>query len=748
MIILVDFENTHVSGLDGYEYLNDTDTLVMYYSDENSAVTQGMVDDLKKHNVHVSLVKLLKQHSNALDMYIASTTGMFLETGEKICIVSKDKGYAAVRDFWHSLRGAEILLGETIKECFLNSEKIDDERIKLCKERAQKATLVDSFATMNTIPTKPTLSRANQRRKSRNINFTLVSEPASLIPNPLMMETPADQLAKQMQSMTETQSKDATVIVDAQDTQSAQTSRETKGEQAAQSSHESRNTRGSRGTQVAQTKNDSDNNQKSGNGRSGNDSNRANGKNQSDRSSKANGNNARANGDAGRNDDSRSGETGVRDIRRGRNSRSDTQTRNHAKSDVASESMSHGGYDGIGKVNEASRLENLKRAESQEDKKSIIKSEPEKTAIIPHKEPKTALAKSEPKFDPNRVQFVYDPVSHSMKKVGIDSGSDKSGTRDARPAKSSAYPASNKGDDTSEVSLSDVSLSDATVTEKPQDADTALEKSQDTATAAEVVTKVSDATIPNDDNAEVKTSDNAVAEAKTDSTEVETKDAATAESETSGEPKKTTRKTAAKKAGRTRKTAAKKSTSAKAKSSAAETSAKADAPDVDASKAENADETKTLAEGTKETSTTTRKKVGRPRKTAAKSKTRKAAKESNDDKATAESKTEKDVKDATAEKADTKAQAATAVTDSPESAAAKFGATANTLHTYYVRLMKAYGKEQGRILYDASKKMVQEDIKKRKAADKTTEKAADKVAENVADNTVEAVSEQVPEETT
>lgn len=111
MIILVDFENTHGSGFEGYEYLNDTDTVVVYYSDDNSAVKRGMVDDLKDRNVNVRMVKLLKQHSNALDMYIASTTGMFLDTGEKICIVSKDKGYAAVRDFWHSLRGAEILLG-------------------------------------------------------------------------------------------------------------------------------------------------------------------------------------------------------------------------------------------------------------------------------------------------------------------------------------------------------------------------------------------------------------------------------------------------------------------------------------------------------------------------------------------------------------------------------------------------------------------------------------------------------------
>lgn len=187
MIILIDFENTHASGFQGVEYLNEQDTLVVYYSDENSAVNKGVVDDLKAKNVHVRMVKLLKQHSNALDMYIASTTGMFLDTGEKICIVSKDKGYAAVRDFWHSLRGAEILLGETIEECFLHSIANDDERIRRAKERSQKALLTEAFETMNNIPTKPTLSRNRFWRRGRQVNYDLSSHlsPVEILPNPL-----------------------------------------------------------------------------------------------------------------------------------------------------------------------------------------------------------------------------------------------------------------------------------------------------------------------------------------------------------------------------------------------------------------------------------------------------------------------------------------------------------------------------------------------------------------------------------
>ena len=190
MIFLVDFENTHASGFDGYHYLTEQDTLVVYYSDENSALQKGVAEDLKEKAVHVRMVKLLKQHSNALDMYIASTTGMFLDTGEKICIVSKDKGYAAVRDFWHSLRGAEILLGETIEECFLHSVANDDERIRRVKERSQKVQLIDAFETTNNVPTRPTLSHRNnyRRRKNHFLDVNSHLEPVELLPNPLAKE--------------------------------------------------------------------------------------------------------------------------------------------------------------------------------------------------------------------------------------------------------------------------------------------------------------------------------------------------------------------------------------------------------------------------------------------------------------------------------------------------------------------------------------------------------------------------------
>ena len=466
VIILVDFENTHASGLEGYTYLNESDTLVMYYSDENSAVTKGVVDDLRKNGVHVRLVKLLKQHSNALDMYIASTTGMFLDSGEKICIVSKDHGYAAVRDFWHSLRGAEILLGETIKQCLLSSELNDEARIRLCKEREQKAMLVDAFTTMNTIPTRPTLSRSNQRRRNDTRNFMEVSEPVAILPNPLMTETPADQLAKELSSAVAKSENTAREVLP--DTAVQQ-------ETAMTVSVSSDNASDVAAVTEAEASTTTGRSERGGRGRNGrnrrNDQNHRNDRN--DRSERDDRNaQDRSDATAAEKIDSEQ-RTGREADARTQNARSTREQDGTAEQNTTSEPVQErfGGYDGIMKMNEASRIaldkrqereeqdessaaknrnhskqnaqpaeknrrdarsvndekqrtsENRKQEEksaSEDTKKDIVNTathtqvKQEMTAIVKAEKKTTAVAK----VDPNRVQFVWDPVTRSMKRVG------------------------------------------------------------------------------------------------------------------------------------------------------------------------------------------------------------------------------------------------------------------------------------------------------------------------------------------
>ena len=789
MIILVDFENTHASGLEGYTYLNESDTLVMYYSDENSAVTKGVVDDLRKNGVHVRLVKLLKQHSNALDMYIASTTGMFLDSGEKICIVSKDHGYAAVRDFWHSLRGAEILLGETIKQCLLSSELNDEARIRLCKEREQKAMLVDAFTTMNTIPTRPTLSRSNQRRRRNDTrNFMEVSEPVAILPNPLMTETPADQLAKELSSA---------VAKSENTTREAQSDTAAQQETAMTASVSSDDASDVAVVMEAEASIAAGRSERGGRGRNGrnrrNDQNHRNDRN--DRSERDD-RNAQNHADAAASEKTDSEQrTGREADARIRNTRSTREQDGTAEQNMTSEPAQErfGGYDGIMKMNEASRIaldqrqereeqkaeqdepsaaksrnhskqneqpvsdekqrasENRKKEEKQNASGNVALDATSGTALTQAKQETAALVKTEKKttavakLDPNRVQFVWDPVTRSMKRVGgpaeesaekkddaaktevaeknaevvdkktADRKSEKDATADVKvnadaTEKDAAdavknqgavttktvdvYGASAEKDTTEELVVVDVTAqaSDVAVETAP---DAAVEKNaeaKDNATTlagaaeknAEVASIADTTTVKTD----VATTEDVVAKTAADFVTAD-EEKTTATHAQAGQPAVTDEKKseATKKTGAHRK--AKKSTAVKKESGASEKTAAQDTANA-SEKPEMKAETKASAS----------------KKSTKKTSAKKSAKK-NDKKESAEQKSDVDAKDA---------QLILEMTEEDiQLTKKKYSEGINTLHTYYVRLMKAFGREQGRAIYESTKKSVQEDIKARKA---------------------------------
>ena len=796
VIILVDFENTHASGLEGYTYLNESDTLVMYYSDENSAVTKGVVDDLRKNGVHVRLVKLLKQHSNALDMYIASTTGMFLDSGEKICIVSKDHGYAAVRDFWHSLRGAEILLGETIKQCLLSSELNDEARIRLCKEREQKAMLVDAFTTMNTIPTRPTLSRSNQRRRRNDTrNFMEVSEPVAILPNPLMTETPADQLAKELSSAA---------------AKSENTAREAQPDSAAQqetvmnASVSSDNASGATPVSDAEASTTTGRSERGGRGRNGrnrrNDQNHRNERNDrseredrntQDRSDTTAAEKTGSEQRAGRDADARTQNT--RSTREQSGNRREQSSTAEQDTTIEPAQERFGGYDGIMKMNEASRIaldqrqereeqkaeqdepsaaksrnhskqneqpvsdekqrasENRKKEEKQNASGNVALDATSGTALTQAKQETAALVKTEKKttavakLDPNRVQFVWDPVTRSMKRVGgpaeesaekkddaaktevaeknaevvdkkiADRKSEKDATADVKvnadaTEKDAAdavknqgavttktvdvYGASAEKDTTEELVVVDVTAqaSDVAVETAP---DAAVEKNaeaKDNATTlagaaeknAEVASIADTTTVKTD----VATTEDVVAKTAADFVTAD-EEKTTATHAQAGQPAVTDEKKseATKKTGAHRK--AKKSTAVKKESGASEKTAAQDTA--------NASENPEMKAETKASAS---------KKSTKKTSAKKSAKK-NDKKESAEQKSDVDAKDA---------QLILEMTEEDiQLTKKKYSEGINTLHTYYVRLMKAFGREQGRAIYESTKKSVQEDIKARKA---------------------------------
>lgn len=809
VIILVDFENTHASGLEGYTYLNESDTLVMYYSDENSAVTKGVVDDLRKNGVHVRLVKLLKQHSNALDMYIASTTGMFLDSGEKICIVSKDHGYAAVRDFWHSLRGAEILLGETIKQCLLSSELNDEARIRLCKEREQKAMLVDAFTTMNTIPTRPTLSRSNQRRRRNDTrNFMEVSEPVAILPNPLMTETPADQLAKELSSAVaksentarEAQAESAT---QQETTMTAFVSSDAASDVAAVTEAEAstaagRSERGGRGRNGRNRRNDQ------------------NHRNERNDRPERNDRNAQNHADAAAPEKIDSEQrTGRETDARTQNARSTREQDGTAEQNTTSEPVQErfGGYDGIMKMNEASRIaldkrqerderkdeqdnpsaarnrnhpkqnaqpaeknrrdarsvndekqrtsENRKQEEksaSEDTKKDIANAATrtqvtqETTALVKAEKKTTAVAK----VDPNRVQFVWDPVARSMKRVGGPAeevnADKKEDAQKADAAKTTEAADEKTADHTSlKDTVADTEKNQGAAGTKTTDVsgaspakDATAEEERLVAVTAQAMEAAADHRADVSDDAKITMEEKTAVDASK-SEDVKKPAAETASDQLETAPEKTQETVITEQAVTATEEKAD-SEHAQAGQDVATDDAK---PDVEAKKSGAHRKSKRSASVKKESNASEKPADTKKAATSSKPKAKKKAavkhekasekdasasvKTSSQDAANASEKTEmksestapaskkksgkspKKIEDeVTVDAVD--AQPALQMTEEDiQLTKKKYSEGINTLHTYYVRLMKAFGREQGRAIYESTKKSVQEDIKARKA---------------------------------
>ena len=118
---LIDFENVSDDGLKGYFELSPEDTVEIFYTEnaarigieffENCLAAQG------RAGLRFIKVPAGKQ---SLDMQLATYLGALLAgdgaPDAEYCIVSKDKGFASIRQFWQSRRpGAVIRLQRMIR---------------------------------------------------------------------------------------------------------------------------------------------------------------------------------------------------------------------------------------------------------------------------------------------------------------------------------------------------------------------------------------------------------------------------------------------------------------------------------------------------------------------------------------------------------------------------------------------------------------------------------------------------------
>ncbi|MCD8014393.1 MAG: PIN domain-containing protein [Lachnospiraceae bacterium] len=124
---LIDYENVRETGLDGVEHLYNTDTITIFYSAVCEKISQKSMDFILHSGCRFQAVRLKRTGKNALDFYIVSMVGALFGAGfsGKVVVVSKDKGYAAMKDYWmsHGISSERILLKATVKEGILASNE-------------------------------------------------------------------------------------------------------------------------------------------------------------------------------------------------------------------------------------------------------------------------------------------------------------------------------------------------------------------------------------------------------------------------------------------------------------------------------------------------------------------------------------------------------------------------------------------------------------------------------------------------
>lgn len=104
MHFLIDYENVFEAGLRGSEWINENDSVYLFYHKGMSIQVRHLKKFLEAKKYEIFVLK--ESRENALDFYIAVKTGEIIKEtdnlNERIVIISKDKGLCSVRDFCES----------------------------------------------------------------------------------------------------------------------------------------------------------------------------------------------------------------------------------------------------------------------------------------------------------------------------------------------------------------------------------------------------------------------------------------------------------------------------------------------------------------------------------------------------------------------------------------------------------------------------------------------------------------------
>lgn len=130
-VYLVDFENVRSEGLKGVEELTSDDKVVIFYSQNANSITFDVHALLRKSSAEIETYRILRGGHNSLDFQLSTYLGYLVmeNSYREIVIISKDKGFLCVKNFWEENNdkcNCKIKLCKSIRAAFADVQLAND----------------------------------------------------------------------------------------------------------------------------------------------------------------------------------------------------------------------------------------------------------------------------------------------------------------------------------------------------------------------------------------------------------------------------------------------------------------------------------------------------------------------------------------------------------------------------------------------------------------------------------------------
>ena len=173
-LIFVDFENVHNTGLDGLENLTENEIVYLFYSKNTPHLPMDVVAKISKSPADIELIES-GVGKNAMDFVIASYLGyMINEHDDNVdyYILSKDKGYKPLVDFWEDWN-VEIIT-DLSKFCKKTKSTVTKKKVDSNNEQALRCNLGKALLEYNKKDRKLIIDTVLSGKTKTDVNNKLV----------------------------------------------------------------------------------------------------------------------------------------------------------------------------------------------------------------------------------------------------------------------------------------------------------------------------------------------------------------------------------------------------------------------------------------------------------------------------------------------------------------------------------------------------------------------------------------------